>query len=70
MNSEPEGEFAIGARVRVRPRQRIGGDRFGGRVGTIVKTHFAGFYVRLDMTPRERTQKVELIETAYLDRLD
>ncbi|MDE8650570.1 hypothetical protein [Novosphingobium album (ex Liu et al. 2023)] len=62
---EPE----IGARVRIRARQRIGGDRFAGREGVIVKTHFAGFYVKLDISPRERSQKTELVETAFLEVL-
>ncbi len=60
---------APGARVRIRERTRIGGDRFKGREGFIVRTHFAGFYVRLDMTARERTQKTELVETGYLEVL-
>lgn len=51
------------------PRQRIGGDRYAGREGVIVKTQFAGFYVKLDMTPRERSQKTELVDTAYLEVL-
>ncbi|WP_240502341.1 hypothetical protein [Sphingomonas panacis] len=61
--------LAICARVRILQRPRVGGDRFRNREGTIVRTHFAGFYVRLDMTPRERTQKTELVETAYLEVL-
>lgn len=59
----------IGARVRIARRPRTGGDRYAGREGVIVKTHFAGFYVKLDMTPRERTQKTELVETEYLEFL-
>lgn len=35
----------------------------------IVKMHFAGFYVKLDMSPRERSQKTELVETDHLDVL-
>jgi len=66
---EPVLEHRIGSRVRIRPRQRVGGDRYGGREGVIVKTHFAGFYVKLDMTRRERSQKTELVETAYLEVL-
>lgn len=62
---EPE----IGARVRLSRRPRVGGDRYAGREGVIVKTHFAGFYVKLDMTPRERSQKTELVETGYLEVL-
>lgn len=62
-------EPCIGARVRIRRRRRIGGDCYAGREGVVIRTHFAGFYVRLDMTPRERTQKTELVETAYLDVL-
>lgn len=62
-------EPAIGDRVRVRARPRVGGDRYAGREGVIVKTHFAGFYVKLDMTRRERSQKTELVETAYLEVL-
>lgn len=59
----------IGARVRLHQRPRVGGDRYAGREGVIVKTHFAGFYVKLDMTSRERTQKTELVETGYLEVL-
>lgn len=59
----------IGARVRLRRHPRVGGDRYAGREGVIVKTHFAGFYVKLDMTPRERSQKTELVETDYLEVL-
>ena len=67
--AEPVLAHRIGSRVRIRPRQRIGGDRYAGREGVIVKTHFAGFYVKLDMTPRERSQKTELVDTAYLEVL-
>ncbi len=59
----------IGTRVRIRPRQRIGGDRYANREGIIVRQHFAGFYVRLDMTARERSQKTELVETGYIEVL-
>lgn len=59
----------IGARVRIRPRPRVGKDRYANREGIIVRPHFAGFYVRLDMTPRERSQKTELVETGYLEVL-
>ena len=62
-------EPGIRDRVRIRVRPRVGGDRFAGREGVIVKTHFAGFYVKLDMTPRERSQKTELVEAAYLEVL-
>lgn len=62
---EPE----IGARVRILERPRVGGDRFRHREGTIVRPHFAGFYVKLDMTVRERTQKTELVEARYLEVL-
>jgi hypothetical protein len=62
-------EPRIGARVRILERPRVGVDRFRNREGTIVRTHFAGFYVRLDMTSRERTQKTELVETRYLEVL-
>ena len=62
-------EARLGARVCILPRQRVGGDRYAGREGVIVRTHFAGFYVRLDMTPRERTEKTALVETAYLEVL-
>ena len=58
---------AIG--LRVKPRPRVGGDRYAGRAGEIVRAHFAGFYVRLDMTPRERTQKTELVDTDKLELL-
>ncbi|WP_328276158.1 hypothetical protein [Sphingobium sp.] len=61
--------LAIGARVRLRTRPRAGGDRYSGREGVIVKTHFVGFYIKLDMSRRERTQKTELVETAYLELL-
>ena len=60
-------ELGIGARVRIRARPRVGGDRYAGREGLIVKRHFAGFYVKLDMSARERSQKTELVETAYLE---
>lgn len=62
-------EPRIGARVRILERPRVGVDRFRNREGTIVRTHFAGFYVKLDMTSRERTQKTELVETRYLEVL-
>lgn len=71
--AEPERavakSLAVGMRVRLRARPRVGGDRYADREGVIVKTHFAGFYVKLDMSARERTQKTELVETAYLDLL-
>ena len=60
---------AIGARVRIRARPRVGGDRYAGREGEIVKGHFAGFYVCLDMSLRERSRKTELVETEYLEVL-
>lgn len=67
--AEPVLEHRIGSRVRIRPRTCVGGDRYAGREGVIVKTHFAGFYVKLDMSRRERSQKTELVETAYLEVL-
>lgn len=66
---EASPEPKIGGRVRIKPRPRVGGDRYAGREGVIVKSHFAGFYVKLDISPRERSQKTELVETAYLDVL-
>ncbi|WP_337847816.1 hypothetical protein [Sphingomonas sp.] len=68
-STEAVPEPTIGARVRIRARQRIGGDRYAGREGVVVRTHFAGFYVKLDMTPRERSQKTELVETVHLEVL-
>jgi hypothetical protein len=65
----PSPEPVIGARVRILERPRIGGDRYRGREGVILKDHFAGFYVKLDMSPREKTQKTELVETRYLEIL-
>ncbi len=62
-------EPRIGVRVRILERPRVGVDRFRNREGTIVRTHFAGFYVKLDMTSRERTQKTELVEVRYLEVL-
>ena len=62
-------EPRIGARVRILERPRVDVDRFRNREGTIVRAHFAGFYVKLDMTSRERTQKTELVETRYLEVL-
>ncbi|MBV2149902.1 hypothetical protein KRZ98_16785 [Sphingobium sp. AS12] len=59
----------IGARARILERPRIGGDRFKGREGEIVRQSAFGFYLRLDMTPRERVQKVELVEAPFLDVL-
>ncbi|MDF0490402.1 hypothetical protein PX554_19930 [Sphingomonas sp. H39-1-10] len=59
-------EPAVGARVRIIERSRIGGDRFKGREGEIIRQGRFGFYVRLDMTPRERVQKVELVEAPFL----
>ncbi|GEM_PF-4838809 len=32
------------------------------RYGTIVKPHFAGWYVRLDKRPAEKREKVELVD--------
>jgi len=69
MAAEATLEPEIGARVRIRRRPRVGGDRYASREGVIVRPHFAGFYVKLDMTPRERSQKTELVETAYLEVL-
>lgn len=67
--SEPNAELPviIGARVRIRDRCFIGGDRFKGREGIVVRENGVdGFYVRLDMTPRERVQKVELVTPRHL----
>lgn len=69
VSAEVTPEPEIGGRVRIKARPRVGGDRYAGREGVIVKTHFAGFYVKLDMSPRERSQKTELVETGYLDVL-
>lgn len=35
----------------------------------IAKKHFAGFYVKFDISLRERGQKTELVKTAYLEIL-
>ena len=37
------------------------------RYGTIVKPHFAGWYVRFDALPREKRSKVELVEIKDID---
>lgn len=58
-----------GVRVRILERPRVGGDRFRNRVGVIVKPHFAGFYVKLDRSSRERSEKTELVETRFLEVL-
>lgn len=59
-------EPAVGARVRIIERSCIGGDRFKGREGEIIRQSRFGFYVQLDMTERERLQKVELVEAPFL----
>lgn len=54
----------VGARVRIGQIAQVGAAPFAshsGRVGTVTDTHFAGVYVRLDPTPRERTLKTVLI---------
>lgn len=68
----PEAELPvmIGARVRIRDRRLIGGDRFKGREGVVIRENsIDGFYIRLDMTPRERVQKVELVMPGHLEVL-
>ncbi|BAI98999.1 hypothetical protein Sj15T_09960 [Sphingobium sp. TA15] len=62
-------EPCLSARVRILERPRVGGDRFRNREGVIVKAHFAGFYVKLDRTSREKTDKTELVETGFLEVL-
>ena len=59
----------VGARVRIATRPRIGGDRFAGRTRTTVRVNSVcgGLYVRLDPRPRERVDKVELVDLAFLD---
>jgi hypothetical protein len=48
----------------------IGGDRFKGREGVVVRENsIDGFYVDLDMTPRERVKKVELVMPRHLEVL-
>ena len=54
----------VGARVRIGQIAQVGAVPFAshsGRVGTVIETHFAGVYVRLDPTPRERTIKTVLV---------
>lgn len=54
----------VGARVRIGQVAQVGAVPFAphsGRVGTVTETHFAGVYVRLDPTPRERTVKIVLV---------
>lgn len=54
----------VGERVRIGQIAQVGAVPFAshsGRVGTVTKTHFAGVYVRLDPTPRERTIKTVLV---------
>ena len=54
----------VGARVRIGQIAQVGAVPFAshsGRVGTVTETHFAGVYVRLDPTPRERTVKTVLV---------
>lgn len=62
-------ELGLGARVRILERPRVGGDSFRNREGVIVKAHFAGFYVKLDRSSREKTDKTELVETDFLEIL-
>ncbi|RIA46213.1 hypothetical protein DFR49_0746 [Hephaestia caeni] len=69
---DPEAELPvmIGARVRIRDRRLIGGDRFKDREGIVVRENsLEGFYVNLDMTPRERVKKVELVMPRHLEVL-
>jgi hypothetical protein len=65
----PQSELVIGAWVRILERPRVGRDRYRGREGIIVKAHFAGFYVKLNKSLREKIQKTELVETQYLEVL-
>jgi len=64
--AEQEQRFGhwVGARVRIGKVAQVGAVPFAshsGRVGTVTETHFAGVYVRLDPTPRERTVKIVLV---------
>lgn len=60
----------IGARVRIRDRRLIGGDRLKGREGVVVRENsIDGFYIQLDLKPRERVQKIELVMPRHLEVL-
>lgn len=54
--------FPVGTRVKVKPYKTIGDyNNFSNRFGVVERGHWDGWYVRLDLRPRERTQKVVLI---------
>lgn len=61
LRDEQWAAFPVGARVRVLKHERLGAPSWKGRAGVVVgRNCVEGVYVQLDMTPRERTQKVAL----------
>lgn len=55
-------DFPVGTRVRVKFYKTIGDyNNFSNRTGVVERGHWDGWYVRLDLRPRERSQKVVLI---------
>lgn len=55
-------DFPLGTRVKVKSYRTIGDyNNFSNRTGVVERGHWDGWYVRLDMRPRERSQKVVLI---------
>lgn len=52
----------IGDRVRVTKYERLGQRKnMVGRLGTYVRTHFAGWYVELDPIGKERAKREVLL---------
>jgi hypothetical protein len=73
--SEPSGTLASGMRVRVKQEQdRLGGPRYPGRIGTILRENLCGrrtgglWYVRLEPTHRAK-ERVEAFWTWELEIL-
>lgn len=64
-------EFPVGARVQVKPYKTLGDyNNFSNRIGTVERGHWDGWYVRLEMRPREHMEKVVLIlQSAGLERI-
>lgn len=63
-------KFPVGTRVIVSKSRLNEGENIDGRVGTVAKGHFDGWYVNLDRNPRERSDKqVLILQSDSIERL-
>ncbi len=66
-------QFPVGTHVRIVSWNKVGSENglYAGRIGTVTKGHFDGWYIKLDPKPRERTKKeILVLQSNGLERIE